>query len=284
MKKLRKIAGGDTYTIIYLKLQLLSLQHEGYLFFDGIEDTFAEELALILDEEVENVKVAIAFLEKCNLLEIKSNTEYLLTDVPNLIGKETQAAVRMRKLRQRQALTGIEQKNERNNVRIERNNVRNCYTDVRKCSTDIDIDIDIDKDIETDKEREKKEKKREEKNIDYQLIADMYNDTCVSLTTLTVLSQARKKAIRARLKNYSLEDFKTVFTKAENSTFLKGGNDRNWSANFDWLIRDSNMAKVLDGNYDDKKTRTMTGGNGNRVAAQLDKSYEMMADWAEKED
>ena len=28
MKKLRKIAGGDTYTIIYLKLQLLSLQNE----------------------------------------------------------------------------------------------------------------------------------------------------------------------------------------------------------------------------------------------------------------
>lgn len=36
---------------------------------------------------------------------------------------------------------------------------------------------------------------------------------------------------------------------AEESDFLKGKNDRNWSANFDWLIKDSNMAKVLDGNY-----------------------------------
>ncbi len=36
---------------------------------------------------------------------------------------------------------------------------------------------------------------------------------------------------------------------AEESDFLKGKNDRNWSATFDWLIKDSNMAKVLDGNY-----------------------------------
>ena len=36
---------------------------------------------------------------------------------------------------------------------------------------------------------------------------------------------------------------------AEQSDFLKGKNDRNWSATFDWLIKDSNMAKVLDGNY-----------------------------------
>jgi predicted phage replisome organizer len=49
IKKLRKIAGGDTYTIIYLKLQLLSLKDEGKLYFDGIEETFAEELALELD-------------------------------------------------------------------------------------------------------------------------------------------------------------------------------------------------------------------------------------------
>ena len=52
------------------------------------------------------------------------------------------------------------------------------------------------------------------------------------------------------------EDFKTLFEKAEASRFLKGANDRNWSATFDWLITDTNMAKVLDGNYDDNKTPT----------------------------
>lgn len=87
----------------------------------------------------------------------------------------------------------------------------------------------------------------------YQQIADMYNNTCVSFPRLTRLSENRKKAINARLKTYKLEDFQKLFEMAEASGFLKGQNDRNWSATFDWLIKDSNMAKVLDGNYQDKR-------------------------------
>lgn len=48
IKKLRKIAGGDTYTIIYLKMQLLSVKNQGVIEYEGIEQTFAEELALKL--------------------------------------------------------------------------------------------------------------------------------------------------------------------------------------------------------------------------------------------
>ena len=43
---------------------------------------------------------------------------------------------------------------------------------------------------------------------------------------------------------------------AEASSFLKGQNSRNWSASFDWLIKDANMAKVLDGNYQDRQSGT----------------------------
>lgn len=88
--------------------------------------------------------------------------------------------------------------------------------------------------------------------INYQQIADMFNETCVSFSKVKSLSESRKKAIKARLNTYSVDDFKTCFEKAESSDFLKGKNDRNWTASFDWLIKDSNMAKVLDGNYDNK--------------------------------
>ena len=47
MKKLRKVAGGDTYTIIYLKMQLLSLENEGTLFFEGIEDDFIDSVSAV---------------------------------------------------------------------------------------------------------------------------------------------------------------------------------------------------------------------------------------------
>lgn len=135
--------------------------------------------------------------------------------------------------------------------------------------------------IELGKDREGKA--REE--IDYQLIADMYNDTCVSFPRLTTLSDARKKAIKARLKTYSVEDFQRLFDKAEDSNFLKGGNDRNWSATFDWLIKDTNMAKVLDGNYDNKsKTSPAPPPRKNDAAQELDDFYKMMADWVESKE
>lgn len=92
-------------------------------------------------------------------------------------------------------------------------------------------------------------------SIDYDGIVKLYNDLCPSYPTVKSLSEARKKAIKARLKSYSVEDFELLFKKAEASDFLKGNNDRNWSATFDWLIKDSNMAKVLDGNYDNKAQR-----------------------------
>ena len=51
IKKLRKIAGGDTYTIIYLKMLLVAMKQDGRLYFEGVEATFYDELALDLDEE-----------------------------------------------------------------------------------------------------------------------------------------------------------------------------------------------------------------------------------------
>lgn len=92
------------------------------------------------------------------------------------------------------------------------------------------------------------------KNSIYDTIRESYNSVCGSYPRLSKMSEARKKAINARMKTgYTLEDFKTLFEKAESSDFLKGKNQRNWSATFDWLIKDTNMAKVLDGNYDNSK-------------------------------
>ena len=71
------------------------------------------------------------------------------------------------------------------------------------------------------------------------------------------MSEKRKKAISARLRTgYTVEDFRKVFEIAESSDFLKGKNKRNWSADFDWLICDSNMAKVLEGKYSNGRHET----------------------------
>ena len=106
-----------------------------------------------------------------------------------------------------------------------------------------------------------------------QQVVDLYNSLCPSFPTVKVLSDSRKKAITARLKSYKLEDFKTVFENAEASSFLKGKNNRNWMANFDWMIKADNIPKILEGNYADRGKEKVPGWMGQR---ELD-SDEMFA-------
>lgn len=110
--------------------------------------------------------------------------------------------------------------------------------------------------------------------INYLAVVDMYNEICISFPKMRSLSEARKKAIKARLNTYTLDDFRTLFENAEASDFLKGNNNRNWTATFDWLIKDSNMAKVLDGNYSGSVSHKP------KKAQEMDDFYAMVTDWA----
>lgn len=102
IKRLRKIAGGDTYTIIYLKMLLRSIMNEGKLYFDGLEADFAAEVALDLDESEENVQITITYLLNSGLLEMRSDDEYYLPDTKNSTGCETAVAARVRRHREKQ--------------------------------------------------------------------------------------------------------------------------------------------------------------------------------------
>lgn len=143
IKKLRKIAGGDTYTIIYLKMQLLSITNEGKLYFENIEDSFAEELALDLDEDVENVKITLMFLIKNGLLVEINQEEFLLPETLECIGSETSKAELMRKKREREK-----------NLKLNGNNVTELLPSVTKSYTEKEIDKD--KELDIDKSKEKK--------------------------------------------------------------------------------------------------------------------------------
>ena len=81
IKKLRRIAGGDTYTIIYLKLQLLSLKKEAIITFDGTERNLAEQLSYEIDENVDNIEVTLSFLRANNLIEQVSENDFLLPKI-----------------------------------------------------------------------------------------------------------------------------------------------------------------------------------------------------------
>ena len=107
-----------------------------------------------------------------------------------------------------------------------------------------------------------------QKRIDYQSVLDLYNSICVSLPRAAQLSDARKKAIKARLNKFTMEDLERAFRIAEESQFLKGANNRNWIANFDWITKETNLVKILDGNYQNgqKKQGSNYGSTGTEVS------------------
>ncbi|KEQ49744.1 dnaD domain protein [Streptococcus oralis] len=131
MKLLRKIAGGDTHTIIYLKMMLISLEDGGCIYYDGLADNLAEEIALMIDENVEDIKITLLFLESKGLLTRKNDRDYFLEQVPEMVGSETASARRVRKFRENQMAL-------------------QCNNDVTKRNGDIDIEKDIDTEIEKD--------------------------------------------------------------------------------------------------------------------------------------
>ena len=110
-----------------------------------------------------------------------------------------------------------------------------------------------------------------------QIIAsrELYDSVCGSYPRPVNLSEARKEELRARLSDgYTVKDFRKLFELAEASDFLKGENDRGWSATFDWLIADANMAKVLDGNYENRSSAKNTKKPASRFSNFQERQYD----------
>lgn len=144
-------------------------------------------------------------------------------------------------------------------------------TKAKKADTETDTDTDTNKDTDTDtttplppskggkgKTPSTPAEPVEADKTPYKVIVELYHYRCKSYPKLRGLSDNRKKAIAARWKEYehNLDTFRELFEKAEASTFLKGeSGGGNWRADFNWLMNSENMAKVLEGKYDNQEVR-----------------------------
>ncbi len=241
----------DSYAIITVWFKLLCLagkQNNSGVFMLGQMPYTDNMLATIFRMKETTVTMALKTFQQFGMVEIIDG----VITIPNwdkhqslnkfeLAREKTRE--RVAKHREKQKL--LAECNVTGNVTVTECNANRIEED-----KDLDLDKDLDKEIHKEK-------------TDCKAIVELYNTICVSFPSVKALSDARKKAIRARLNVYTIDDFKTLFENAENSSFLKGGNDRNWTATFDWLIKDSNMAKVLDGNYSDKKSSNQGSFNTN---------------------
>lgn len=236
----------DAYAIITVWFKLLCLagkQNNSGVFMLNDKIAYTDKmLASIFRMNELTVKMALETFQQFGMIEMIDG----VITIPNW--DKHQSLDQLEKLKEQNR---IRQANYKQKQKLLAGNVTGNVTD------NVTGNVTVTLSNATDKDKEERIKNKDiciinNTNNSYQLIADMYNDICISFPRLTVLSDKRKQAIKARLKVYTVEQFKSMFEKAEKSTFLKGGNGKNWIANFDWLIKDSNFAKVLDGNYTDK--------------------------------
>ena len=245
IRHLRRLPDGNNIVLIWVMLLTMAgrCNASGMIFLTENIPYSPKMLADELDFEENTVILALKALEQLNM--IVTNGSFF-----SIAGwEEYQNIEGMEKIREQNRLRKA--KYDARQKALSASNVTGNVTVTQSNATDIDkeIDIEIEKDIDIEEDTEDKRPP-----VPYETIKNIYNEICVSFPKCNTLSSNRKKSIKARFTSgYTVEDFKTLFTKAEASNFLKGKNNRNWSATFDWLIKDTNMAKVLDGNYDEEK-------------------------------
>lgn len=158
IKNLRKtVTGGDTLVIIYQQMLLSSLPNNGVIYYEGTLQDIAQEIALNLDEKLDDVRLAIDYFQKAGLLQIGDDGSAEMLQVPMLIGQETN----WNKYKRDKKLENFQPTSNQ------------LPTSSNQAPTEIEIEIEIEKEIELEKERD----------IDKNSLLSAYFDTFTKLAT-----------------------------------------------------------------------------------------------------
>lgn len=104
-------------------------------------------------------------------------------------------------------------------------------------------------------------------HVDFVRLQEYFNTTFNGKLSMVVnMTEARRKAVKARMAQYDKETVFTVLKKVAASPFLLGCNDRNWKCDFDWIFKAGNFTKILEGNYDEKRNNNTAGGRKESVS------------------
>lgn len=252
IKKLRKLAGGDTYLAIYLKMQLLAMKSDGILKWSGLEDDFTSELALELDEEPENIKVTLAYLLSCGLAETDDSINYFFPFAVSNVGSESTVAQRVRDYRKKAKEEAL---NETEN---------NAVTPLLHCNTEKEIEKDTrgkrqEEDIEADVTAPNGAVCR---TGDVRRVVEAWNSLGINPIMKITGSSTRSGMLRARISEYGVDAVINAIAQINDSSFLKGQNKSGWTVSFDWFVRPNNFLKVMEGRYSDSPHGSQPTHNG----------------------
>lgn len=221
---------GILYSNFYLKLCLKSLKYDGKL-IRVVGETLipydAQTLSRLTGVDIDTVRCAMLLFEKIGTVKILESGEIYLSQVAELTGKETDKAILMRRARAEKKLANSEG-----------------VTMLPECYPEIEI-----RDRDKEKEKEDIGASSQKPSYNYSFFQAVYNEVCSNLPSCRTLTEKRKKAIRAFLKDFTANQWQEICQRSNGSKFLTGGNDRGWKADIDFLLKPDKAAKILEGGY-----------------------------------
>ena len=139
----------------------------------------------------------------------------------------------------------IRKRQERERKKLE---IRDIQTDVTDDGHNVSRDCHA-TDIEEDKENNIVSNDTI-RRTEVQRVVDAWNTLpVVSRVTKLVPDSQRFKWLKARIRDYGIDEVLRAIDNVRNSPFLLGESKNGWTITFDWFVRPNNFPKVLDGNY-----------------------------------
>lgn len=256
---IQSLPEGDSILVIWVRLLTMAgkCNESGYIFLTENIPYTEDYLAFKFKKSINIVKLALQTFQNLNMININEKGIQLInwSKYQNLDGldkiKEKDRA-RIRKQKQRDRIAEKDMSSE-------------CHSDSHGTITvtpsiieeEKELDIELDKDIE-------KEGEREIDTSSYQQVVDNFNKICKSLPKTNTLEEDTKKFIQKSFSNFKdIKAFSKVFKKVEESDFLSGRSNRWGGCGFSWCVMESNMKKILSGNYDNVKDENKARGSFN---------------------
>jgi hypothetical protein len=100
----------------------------------------------------------------------------------------------------------------------------------------------------------------EKPKSEYSEIMEAWNR--LPVTNIKVIKGTRLTMLRARLKDYTIDEILSAISNIRESPFLLGQNNKGWQITFDWFVKPNNFIKVYEGNYTgQRQTKSSTSWN-----------------------
>lgn len=261
---------GANYVVLYQMLCLKTINTDGKLSRQIGEIIIPYDVEKIQRDckwfSTDTIRVALNLYRSFGLIYEDQNGILVLSDHQNLVGSETNWAQQKRN----QKLNAAEKIALPSSSKVE-SEVENFHPEIRDKILDIRDTENRDGEIEEeDKAAPQAEAAPPPSRLapcPFKKIMELYHQICVSYPRIEDIDGERKKAVAARWRKYGdIAVFEQVFRIAQASSFMKGENGRNWHADFDWMMRPSNITKILEHKYDDRPN-TQAGQTSDALAA-----------------